>query len=279
MTFSPDLDRYFARIGDSGSRAPTLGTLDRIIEAHARTIPFENLDVLLDRGISLEPADIERKLVQQERGGYCFEQNTLLLHVLSALGFQVQPISARVRIRKPRSVTPARTHMFLRVELDGQSRLVDVGAGGLTPTSSLELILDTLQTTPHEPRRIVTSGAWTDLERRAPDACLYHQVRLNDTWEDLYDFTLEEMHPIDRTVSSWYTSTHPDSHFRSHVLVARPTQGGRLGLWDRELTRRDVDGRSVTRTLETHDEVLAVLHQEFGLRFPAGTRFACLELA
>jgi arylamine N-acetyltransferase len=104
------------------------GTLDAIIAAHATAIPFENLDVLLERRIDLEPAAIEQKLVVERRGGYCFEQNTLLLHVLEQLGFAVRPYSARVRLGRPRDYTPARTHLFCAVELDGRRWLADVGA-------------------------------------------------------------------------------------------------------------------------------------------------------
>lgn len=57
-TFAPDLDAYFARIGYTGSRAATLGTLHGLLGAHVSAIPFENLDVLLDRGIDLDPATI-----------------------------------------------------------------------------------------------------------------------------------------------------------------------------------------------------------------------------
>ncbi len=273
VTFTPDLDAYFARLGDDGPREPNLSNLDRLVAAHARGIPFENLDVLLGKGISLAAEDVERKLVHAGRGGYCFEQNSLMLTVLTALGYDVQPISARVRIGRPRSVTPARTHLFLRVELDGRTRLVDVGVGALSLTSSIELVLDTPQETPHETRRIVATGEWDGLERRSPDARLYHQVRLGDAWEDVCDFTLEEMHPIDRELGNWYTSAHPESHFGSRLVVARATETGRVSLLNWELKRRDASGDAETRTLESEEERLAVLRDEFGLDFPEGTRF------
>src|SRR4051794_21946874 len=92
-----DLDAYLARIGVRGPLRADRPTLDLLSEAHVRTIPFENLDVLLGRPIDLEPSAIERKLVGDRRGGYCFEQNTLMLAVLGQLGFAVRPISARVR--------------------------------------------------------------------------------------------------------------------------------------------------------------------------------------
>ncbi|RLA03831.1 MAG: arylamine N-acetyltransferase, partial [Gammaproteobacteria bacterium] len=90
MSYSPDLDAYFSRINDSGSREPTLETLNRLIAAHVRTIPFENLDILLGRPISVGLEAIEQKLVHDRRGGYCFEQNTLFQQVLLALGFSVR---------------------------------------------------------------------------------------------------------------------------------------------------------------------------------------------
>jgi N-hydroxyarylamine O-acetyltransferase len=68
-----DLDAYFARIGFDGPRAPTLATLNAIVHAHVKAIPFENLDVLLGLPIDLAPAALEQKLIHGRRGGYCFE--------------------------------------------------------------------------------------------------------------------------------------------------------------------------------------------------------------
>jgi N-hydroxyarylamine O-acetyltransferase len=176
-----DLDAYFARIGYPGPRDATLATLHAIARAHVAAIPFENLDVLLGRPIDLALGALEHKLIHARRGGYCFEQNTLLLAVLGALGFAVRPISGRVRYQRPRDFTPARTHVFVRVELD-TPWLVDVGIGAMSPTAALKLELDVPQATPHEPRRLVREGS-----------LYYHQVQLADAWHDVCEFTLEEM--------------------------------------------------------------------------------------
>src|SRR5262245_20037683 len=112
-----DLDAYFRRTGYTGPREPTLATLHALTFHHATSIPFENLEMLLGRPIRLEPEAIFAKLVTARRGGYCFEQNNLLLGVLTALGYRVTPLGARVRWQIPREVTPARTHLFLRVHL------------------------------------------------------------------------------------------------------------------------------------------------------------------
>lgn len=279
MTYRPDLAAYFARIGFAGPTPPTVDTLHALSHAHVSTIPFENLDVLLDRGIDLDPGAVEAKLVGARRGGYCFEHNSLFLHVLTALGFAARPISARVRIGRARDFTPARTHVFVRVELDDGPWLCDVGVGAWSLTSAIRLRLDEPQLTPHEPRRIIAEGAWDGFTRRSPDARLFHQVRLGDEWADVNEFTLEEMPEIDRVVGNWYTSAHPRSHFRDRLIVARATTTGRLTLVDRALTRRAHDGSTVVETIGSHAELVATLAREFGLALPAGTRLPSPGLA
>ena len=257
-----DLDAYFARIDYQGARTPTLANLNAIVHAHVQAIPFENLDVLLGAPIELAPAALEQKLVHARRGGYCFEQNSLLLYVLGQLGFDVHPLSARVRYQRPRDYTPARTHVFVRVELD-ESWLVDVGVGAMSLTSALRLAETGPQETPHETRRLL----------RENDR-IYHQVLFGESWEDICEFTLEEMPLIDREVANWYTSAHPGSHFKNRLLVARALpDGARATLLNRELTVRQRDGSAERRVLSSPDELLAALQEQFGLSFPARTRF------
>lgn len=263
-----DLDSYLDRIGLSRPLPPTLSTLNAVTSAHVRAIPFENLDVLLGRPIHLAPQAVAGKLVDEGRGGYCFEQNGLLLEVLLALGFDATALSARVRYQRPRGEVPPRTHLFLRVDLDGEAWAADVGVGALSMTSALRLDVDSPQETPHEPRRIVREGAvWVN------------QVRYGDEWRDVYEFTGEEMPLVDRVVANWYTSAHPDSHFRSRLVVARATpDGGRVSVLNRVHTRRDRAGVSESRTLASPAELLAVLALDFGLCFPTGTTFPCSGL-
>jgi len=265
-----DLNAYLARIRYTGRREPTLDTLRGIVLNHATTIPFENLDVLFGRGISLADDDVERKLVRDRRGGYCFEQNSFLLRALLALGFTATPLSARVRLKAPRDFVPPRTHLFVRVDVDCVPWLADVGVGGLSPTAPIRLdLLDVEQPTPHEPRRIIR-------EERLPSAKYYHQAKLGDAWVDVYELTLEEMPAIDREVGNWWTSTSPQSKFRQNLMVALARRDGtRVSILNREFTHRR--GAEVLERFELTgtDELLTVLAERFGLRLPAGTPLAC----
>ncbi len=70
-----DLETYLNRINFGGSTDVCPDTLTRLHHAHFYTFPFENFDVLLGRGISLDPQVVFNKLVLKKRGGYCFELN------------------------------------------------------------------------------------------------------------------------------------------------------------------------------------------------------------
>ena len=259
----PDLDAYFARLGYTGPRAPTLETLHAITLHHATTIPFENLDVLLGRPIVLTPGAIFRKLVHDRRGGYCFEQNNLLLLVLRALGYRVTPIGARVRWQMPRDATPARTHLFLRVHLADGDWLTDVGLGGASLTGAIPLEFDRELATPHELRRLVREAGR-----------LFHQLWTGTEWTDCCEFTLDEVFPIDCEVANWWTSASPASHFKTNVTVGRAGRDGtRKAIRGGEFTHRRGAQILQHAPVTSAGQLLSLLAEHFDLRFPAGTRF------
>lgn len=226
-----DLDAYFRRIDYVGSTEPSLATLTALQRAHGGRIPFENLDVLLGRPIRLEAEVLQDKLVRRRRGGYCFEQNSLFLHVLRALGFEATVLAARVLYRRPPDVLTPRTHMLLRVQLGEGPHLVDVGFGGATPTVPLVVVADREQVTPLEPFRLVEVGS---------DLAL--QVRSDGNWTTLYRFAQEAQHPVDLELPNWFVATHPDSFFVSHLMAALPAVDGRHALLDLDYSFRLPDG-------------------------------------
>ena len=66
-------EAFLARIGLSGTPiAHTVDFLGAVQTACVLTIPYENLDILADKPVSLDGEDIYRKIVTEHRGGYCF---------------------------------------------------------------------------------------------------------------------------------------------------------------------------------------------------------------
>lgn len=253
-----DLAAYFDRIEYAGPPVPSRQTLDAVLEAHTQTIPFENLNPLAGWPVRLDPASLQQKLVHDRRGGYCFEHNLLLGHVLTAMGFSVTGLSARVRWNTPPEVVRPRTHMLLRIDMpDGTPLVVDGGFGGPGLTSSLLLQPDSTQATPHDRYRLTSEGRLLRLD-----------VDLPGGWIPLYAFELDACPMADYEMGNWFVSTHPESMFVTSLVVALAGPGRRLTLRNREFTMRGADGTTARTVLPDVSAVRAVLSDSFGLRVP-----------
>jgi N-hydroxyarylamine O-acetyltransferase len=122
-----DVPSYLARINYSGSIARDVQTLRALHRAHLLTVPFENLDIAAGRKIVLDEEAILRKVIEQRRGGFCYELNGAFAALLQALEFRVTLLSARVSGDQGKE-SPEFDHLTLRVDLD-EPWLVDVGFG------------------------------------------------------------------------------------------------------------------------------------------------------
>ena len=255
-----DRDAYLARIGYEGSLSPTLETLRALHFAHVSSIPFENLDIVLGRAISLDLDRLQDKLVRARRGGCCFEQNALFGAALESLGFKVLRLAARVRYGAI-EIRP-RLHMLLEIQFDAEPWLADVGFGCDGPLYPIRL---------HEAEpvqqgvrrfRVRTEGDQFVLESHESDGWLV----------DLYAFTREPQYPVDYEIGNYYTSTHPHSRFVRSLIVQKGTREARWSLLNYELTEETPAGIT-TQSIENDDALRDVLANRFGLFFPTGTQF------
>ena len=255
---SDALESYFARVNYAGPREPSLELLRELQYRHAHSVPFENLDVLLGRGIRLDTASLTAKLIQGRRGGYCFEQNGLFWRVLTALGFTVTPLAARVRWQVPDEVETGRSHLLLKVDLAEGPFIVDVGFGGLSPTAPFALEPGLAQATSLETYRVVSFAGGYALE-----------ALLGESWTTLYRFTLEPQPMPDQEISNWFVSTAPTSRFVLNLTVALPAGDRRHTLFNDQLTIRYRDGRVEERTLDGADALVETMRRYFGLDLEA----------
>jgi N-hydroxyarylamine O-acetyltransferase len=258
-----DLPAYFARIGYDGPRTPTLETLRAIQLLHPQAIAFENLNPLLAIPVRLDIESLQEKLIRSRRGGYCFEQNGVLLHALQALRFRVTGLAARVVWNQPdpTAMTP-RSHMVLKVELEQGTYIADVGFG-MSPTAPLRLVPGIAQETPHESFRLLENNGLYTL-----------QCSLKGQWTSFYLFDLQEQAPVDYQVANHYVSTWPTSHFVTSLVAARATADGRYGLRNNRLSIHQRSVEREQRVLSSAAEISAVLKDLFGVVMPDEAAFA-----
>ena len=96
-----DVQAYLRRIESWGSLTPGIDLPDidllrSLHRAHLFTVPFENLDIHLGREIICDESRILHKIVNERRGGFCYELNGAFAALLRALGFRVTLLSGRV---------------------------------------------------------------------------------------------------------------------------------------------------------------------------------------
>jgi len=229
-----DLDAYFERIRLAERPACDLAGLAAIQRAHRLAIPFENLDIRLGRGIAIDSESVFAKLVTRRRGGYCFEQNRLFCDALTALGFTVRPLLARVWFGA--TVTPGRSHMVLLVTIDGQDWLADAGFGG-SYSPVMPLIEGAEATAPDGAlfRLIHDTRGW--VLSRAGNPATTDGRESSEGWVEQFSFTLDDVPQIDLDMSNHWTATAPGTRFVDLVVVSIVLPHGFAALTDRDYRR------------------------------------------
>ncbi|MFF9000641.1 arylamine N-acetyltransferase [Streptomyces achromogenes] len=262
-----DLDAYLDRIGWKGERRAGLATLRGVHLAHSLSLPFENLDPVTGSAPSLAPGDLMAKMVRGRRGGYCYEQNTLLRLALEALGFRVTPLAGRVVVGAGSPGSRPRTHAMLQVEVAGEPYLADVGFGAV---GALLLPVPLVPGTEYE-----GAGRRHRLEplpHDGPSELWELQARDRQTgeWTGQYAFTQEPFSAPDLEVFNWFVATHPRSPFTRRPYLQRPLPDGRhLCLDGPLLTETAADGTVTERVLTEETEARKVVEERFGIAVPA----------
>jgi N-hydroxyarylamine O-acetyltransferase len=246
-----NIDAYLKRINYSGSLEPTAETLRALQVAHLFAVPFENLSIHAGEPIVLNEDALFGKIVENRRGGFCYEANGLFASLLRALGFEVAMLSAGVATRDG-GFGPDFDHMTLMVTL-AERWLVDVGFGD----SFLEpLLLDSRDEQVQGTRafRIIEDNSHLILQRR--DA--------GGDWVPQYRFTLQPHTFADYEQMCHFHQTSPESHFTKAPLCSLATADGRITLTGLRLITTSIQQRS-EHPLADRDSFDDTLRDRFGI--------------
>lgn len=245
-----NISAYLERIKYEGKIDISYETLYSLHIAHTLNIPFENLNVYYRKPILLDRESLYKKIVENKRGGYCFEMNGLFSIILKELGFKVTDLLARVTVDG--KTYTAKTHQALMVEIDDKRWLVDVGFGrdGIIAPLLLEVGIDQKQFS-HIYRLIKDSKYGYVLQNKVGDEYRY-----------MYAFTLDKCYPEDYVMSSHFTSTFPESWFTKMKFCTTPTKEGRITLTD-EYFKVIANGQVSEKEISNNDEFNELLKKHF----------------
>ncbi|XP_037520736.1 arylamine N-acetyltransferase-like [Rhipicephalus sanguineus] len=236
-----------------------LATLNTLIRAHVERIPFQGIDAFVGHLPSLDDDSVFRKLIEQRRGGYCVELNNLFGRLLETLGFKFHIRAARTRWGRPLNtpLTPL-GHMLFCVDLGDEGQyFADVGFGGPNPFKALPV---EGEAAPYRTRRLDDEG---NVEVAIK---LTGSGSASATWRPIYHVFSPPQKYIDFVQTYWFVSLHPRSLFRHTLVVGRFVDDSWLTLVDGRFSRRFISGQVEQRRIADADELIGLLHTEFGLK-------------
>ena len=176
---------------------------------HISHIPFENLDIMAGKPISLDRSDLFHKIITCRRGGVCSELNTLYSWLLESLGFDVTSYSARIIA----STAPVqmRSHRIIGVHMQSGTFLSDVGFNFDHHRIPLRLEADLVQYDGECEYKLVRDDFW---------GWLMWQHRPNLGWRRKLGFTEEPQIDLDFAAPTFFAAKHPDSRINKTTKVS-----------------------------------------------------------
>ncbi len=245
------LQRYLGRI-NSKIQEPSLESLSALQREHYEAVPYENIDILLGKALDLNPEIVYKKVVEDGRGGYCFELNGLYAKLLTELGYKFTQRLGRFLLGEAEGFIPMGRHRILVVELDGKKYLTDVGIGCPTPTLPLELAYDKIQVIDNVEYKIVEDSVFKNILKYK-----HHGV-----WENYYAFGNEENYDNDFIAPSLYCELSPDSIFNKGTMVHIYTKCGRISM-DKNQVKHFENGKVDVKLISCADEMKKELKDNF----------------
>jgi N-hydroxyarylamine O-acetyltransferase len=242
---------YLDRIAYTGPIAPTIEVLRGLHRAHMMSVPFENLDIALNRRIACDENAFIQKIVERRRGGFCYELNGAFAGLLREIGFKVTLLSARVP-RDDGSDSPEFDHLVLRVDLE-EPWLADVGFG--------DSFVDPLRLRPGAEQQ---QDGWIYRVVDCADSLCMERADRDAVWKRQYSFTLTPRSLNDFAAMCHHHQTSPESPFIHKSICSMATLGGRITVAERKLILTS-NGTREERPLASDEEWRAALKEHFGV--------------
>lgn len=213
-----DIIKYLNRIGISEILPPNLNSLKKLQKKHLYNIPFENLDIHYGNKIELNEQLFYDKIVNNNRGGFCYELNGLFYELLIALKYDVRRVSAKV-YGKNKQYGKEYDHLALLVKIETREYLSDVGFGEFI----VEPLAFEMETKQKDKNGIFYFDKY-DYE--------YYRVNKVENKENIPLYIFKDVKRDLKEFSGMcnFHQSSNESHFTQKKVITLPTKNGRITL-------------------------------------------------
>lgn len=250
-----DFKKYLKRINVEEPLQADIYSLRKLQTNHLLNIPFENLDIHFNREIKLDNDEIFNKIINHNRGGFCYELNSLFFNLLQHLGFEAKMISARVH-KADDVYGPDFDHLSIIVKLNQVEYLTDVGFGDFA-SEPLKISINEIQNDPNGDYKI---------EKLENDWLRVSKLK-SMLWKADYIFELQQRHFHEFSEMCQFHQSSPDSHFTKKRICSKLTPTGRTSIVGSKLRIKDQNGLQLI-PIKTNKEFHDVLLKYFSIVLP-----------
>lgn len=243
------IERYLKNIGIK-DELKNLSDVNTLIKKHLHALYFCNIPVLLGEDIELSLDEIVSKMVDQKKGGYCFEHNKLIYEALNYFGFEVQALFGRVLNNQ--NIDVPKTHRFTLLTYNNEKYLVDAGFSFMSPFSAIKFS-DTPTKTIFERDYIIKKVDANNFELA--------MVR-QDGLYTLYSFDLANYNEKDFEMGNFYSSKYKNAVFVNNLVLSKITDEKICSLKNNSYHETS-KGKKEERAITTQEELNAILRDEF----------------
>lgn len=245
---------YLERLGMEKPQQPDLSYLTALQQAHISRIPFENLDIMAKKPISLEREALFEKIILRRRGGVCSELNTLYNWLLVSLGYETVSYSSRIIAEK--SPVQPRSHRVIAAAIDGERYLTDVGFNYEHHRVPLMLREELVQED-GECRYRLTKDEFF--------GWLMWQERPGYGWRKKLGFTEDPCIDMDFAAATFYAQEHSASKINKYLKVSMHIDGTFYAIRSGMLLKELGGVEHVIEKIESPQRQKEILHDVFHL--------------
>jgi|LakMenE18May11ns_1017448.scaffolds.fasta_scaffold9707506_2 N-hydroxyarylamine O-acetyltransferase len=244
-----NITKYLERMNYAGTIDVKADVLTRLHKQHVHLIPFENLDIYYNRVFDLNIERVYKKIISDVRGGFCYELNLLFNWLLNEIGFSSRIIASRI-FNENGTLGPKFDHMSVYVKTEKEF-LVDVGYGDLFVTP-----IEIKSGVQSDGRNYFRIDRWNQREyvvSMSPDGIDYSRR---------YTFSLDVVKVEDFDSICLDKQTNPNSYFVKNIICTKPTETGRVTIFNNKLIEKDGELR-IEKPIQTEENLIKYLKEDF----------------
>lgn len=223
--------------------------LAKVLCYFADTFAFENIDVLQKNIKSITPQFLSDKLLEQQRGGLCYEINALLYLFLQELGYDVTLVQGTVFTENGWATDG--THVLIVVNLNGKRYVVDNGFGSNIARKPLEIDGKPVE---------APAGIFRVVQRVSEKGTLTYEKKEADEWNLKYAFHPEriawkELDRIKRVITESDSST-----FNRQMIISQCLNNETYSINESRLRIKRAGNEETDTSFQTDEDLLCIIN-------------------